>query len=366
VSAARFALLDWNRSAGELLAQLRAVPSDSNEAAMPKMWLGELAAAVRNLQVGATRSTAAPGTLVSITPQSLGIATASHDVTLTQFMTLDGRALTVPQLVRTARLREGMVLPHFPATSLGAAVAGACDASEEMRWLGDWRCLRPIGAPFQAADLRNATSDDFAVLPGSGQGLPPGTDPVAFAFAVVLLWLARSAASERFDIGIRLAQADLLPGAHHLLADTRPFRVDADFSRSFEWFSRDCNARLTAWKKRKPYPRDAMLRDPLLGRPPGWSDFASWPVAIELPAEGRYRAPVEPSGLTLAITAGCGTVRQVRDPWRMPQRERAAAQLATLAQDCAARPWARLGSLALLPQTEFAALRSEIWGAPLR
>jgi hypothetical protein len=355
-------LLDWNRQAGELSAQVCAKPLP-NESAVPKVWLGESIAAVRDLQVGAARSTAAPGTLVSMTSQSIGIATASHDVMLGQFTTLDGRALTVPQMVRLARLREGMVLPSFPATSLGAAVGGMCDSSEAARWLDDWRHLKPIGAPFRAADASNAPSGGFAALPAWGQSSPPTNDAAAFAFAVVLLWLARCAARERFDVGIRFARTDLLPAAYQLLAGTRPFRVEADFTRSFEWFSRDCDARLAAWKKRKPYPRDAVLRDPLLDRPSGWADFASWPVTIELPAEGRYRTPEEPLGLTLAITADCGAVNLVRDQWRMPQRQRAAVQLATLAQDCAARPSARLGTLAVLPQAEFTALRSEVWGA---
>lgn len=367
MSAARFpALLDWNRRAGELLAQARAVPSDSNGSAMPKIWLGESVAAVRNLQVGAARSTATPGTIVSMTAQSLGIATESHDVTLTQFATLDGRAWPVSELVRTARLREGMVLPLFPAASLDAAVAGACDAREEARWLDDWRHLKPIGAPFRTADASNASRGNFAAFPGLGEGLPPTMNATAFAFAVVLLWLARSAATERFDVGIRLARTDLLPGAHHLLAGTRPFRVDADFNRSFEWFSRDCDARLARWKLRRPYPREAVLRDPHLDRPSGWADFASWPVTVELPADGRYRAPDEPCGLTFAITQGCGAVNLLRDQWRLSQRERAAAQLAALAKDCAARPWARLGSLAVLRQAEFAALRSAVWGAQVK
>jgi hypothetical protein len=366
VSAAGFAgLLDWNRHAGELSAQVRAMTSAS-ESVVPKVWLGESIAAVRNLRVDAARSTAAPGTLVSVTPQSLRIATASHDVTLGQFMTLDGRALTVPQLVRRARLREGMVLPSFPAASLGAAVAGVCDSSEAARWMDDWRHLKPVGAPFRAADASGASSGSFAALPGWGQSLPPTMDAAAFAFAVVLLWLARCGACERFDVGLRFARTDLLPGANHLLAGTRPFRVDADFGRTFEWFSRDCDARLAAWKKRKPYPRAAVLRDPLLDRPSGWADFASWPVAIELPAEGRYRAPDDACGLTIAITADCGAVNLVRDGWRMPQRQRAAMQLATLAQACAARPWARLGSLEVLPQAEFAALRSDVWGASVK
>ena len=367
MSAARFhALLDWNRRASDLVAEVRSAPAAPNESITPKVWLGESMAAVRHLQVEAARSTAAPGTIVSMTPQSLAIATLSHDVTLTQFTTLDGRPLTVRQLARTARLREGLVLPHFPATSLDAAIAGACDSSEEARWLDDWRHLKPIGTPFAAADTSDAIAGDFAALPGLSQGLATTTDAAAFAFAVVLIWLARSAAAERFDVGLRFARTDLLPGAHHLLAGTRPFRVDADFARTFEWFSRDCDARLAAWKKRKPYARDAVPRDPLLHQPRGWRDFASWPVAIELPGEGRYCAPDEPSGLTLAITAGCGAVRLRRDQWQTAQRERLAAQLATLAKDCAARPWARLDDLALLPHAELAALGSEVWGSPVK
>jgi surfactin family lipopeptide synthetase A len=366
VSAARFpALLDWNRRADELSAQARAASETaSGEPSVATLWLGESMVAARHLTVDACRSTEAPGTLVSITAHSVGVATASHDVMLRQFLTTDGRALTVPQLVEMSRIREGMALPLFPRVALDAAIAGACSPAEEAQWLDDWRRVKPIGAPLPGGNAPEPAGAGFVVLPGWPECVPPHTQAAEFALAVLLVWLARSAAAERFEIGLRFARTDLLPGAHHLLAGTRPFRVEADFSQPFDQFSRDCCQRFAAWQTRKPYPRAAVMRDPRLLRPPGWSDFASWPVAIELPAsgEGRYRAPDPSRGLTFAITAGSGDVRVRHGGWRAPQREWVAAQLATLAQDCVARPGTPLGHLALLPSTDAATLREEVWG----
>jgi surfactin family lipopeptide synthetase A len=366
VSAARFpTLLDWHRRADELCAQARAASATApGEPSVAMLWLGESMVAAQHVTVDACRSTEVPGTLVSMTAHSLGVATASHDVMLRQFLTTDGRALTVPQLVEMSRIREGTVMPLFSRAALDAAVAGACSPGEEAQWLDDWRDVKPIGAPLPSAGARETSDAGFVVLAGVAQRVPPHTQAAAFALAVLLVWLARSAAAERFDVGLRFARTDLLPGAHHLLAGTRPFRVEAEFSQPFDQFSRDCCQRLAAWQTRKPYPRAAVMRDPRLLRPPGCSDFASWPVAIELPAsgEGRYRAPDLSRGLTFAITAGSGDVRVRHGGWRVPQREWAAAQLATLAQDCVARPGTPLGRLALLPSTDAATLREEVWG----
>jgi hypothetical protein len=354
-------LLDWNRHAEELWAQAHSHALTPDRQCIPKLWLGESMTAVRQLRVGAARSRAPAGTLVSTMPNSITIATASHDVTLQQFVTLDGRELRVPELMRMARLREGMVLPAFPATASHAAAMHACDGNEEAQWMDDLRRLERIGSPVLAGRPND-----------SGETKPPlltniaycHANAVEFTFAVLLVWLARNAAIEQFDIGLRFAQKDLLAGAHHLVAGTRPFRVVADFCRTFEQFSRECGERLAAWQSRKPYLRDAVLRHPGLTRPPGWADFVSWPVVMQLPSAtgARYGASDSPSTLGLVIPTAAGEVRLHRCDWTVSQRHEAAEQLATLAHDSLARPWARLGDLALLPHTEMAALHSQVWG----
>ena len=229
--------------------------------------------------------------------------------------------------------------------------------------MDDLRRLKPIGPPLQGGEAGEVCVWHLATAVGLCQlfaavrcgGVRPGRR----------CWRgsARCAATQRFHRSSDSRKRNCCPGAHHLLAGTRPFSVIADFSRSFEHFRRECRDSLEAWKTRRPYPRDAVMRHALLNRPQGWADFATWPVTLELPStgDGRYRAPDTACGLTFAIAGPAGEVRLAHG-WRAVQCERAAAQLATLAQDCLAKPWASLGSLALLPQAELAALRNELWG----
>jgi hypothetical protein len=346
-------LLHWNRPADELRASV-----------LPKIWLGESMAVVRTVQVSTARSTAVAGTLAAVTVSSLSVATASHDVTLREFVTLDGRALDLAELVRTARLSEGMVLPPFPSAAASAAAAQACDAGQEARWMDDLRCLKPVASPFHGARTPAATPGSSLVLPGYGSRLPASVDAVGFGMAVVLTWLARVGAASEFDIGLRADRPGLLPGAYHLLARTRPFRIDAGFTQPFERFRQECQVRLTDWQARKPYLRDAVMRYPGLMRPPAWEDFASWPVAVALsgPGDGSS-ARASPSGVTFAIGTPCGEVTLLHSGLPDAKIKVTARQLVTLAEDGLARPNAPLGGLALLPQAEAAALQRQVWGA---
>lgn len=367
---ANAALLDWNCSADELWARARALLFEpgASRFGLPKIWLGKSLAVVRNLQVYAGRSTEPPGTLMASTPQRLRVATASRDVALADFWTLDGRVLSVAQLVRVARLRDGMVLPAFPSATAVAAMAHACDWEEEARWMDELRRLKPARSPLQHARPRDpAAAAGCVVLPGFARGLSAPVDPVDFALAVVLAWLARTAGAEEFDIGLRYAQTAVLPGAYALLARTRPFRVHADFSQPFELFRQQCRSRVATWETRRPYLRDAVMRHPELARLRGWPDFASWPLALEMPARNgaRYSAQDFSAALTFAIGAP-GEVTLVHHGLPEAQLEKAARQLVSLAEDGLARPWAALGDLALLSQEEAAALRREVWGSQVR
>lgn len=242
--------------------------------------------------------------------------------------------------------------------------------------MDELRRLKPARSPLQHAGTPDKAAAGCVVLPGFASSFPgfassllAPVDPVDFSLAVVLAWLARTAGADEFDIGLRHAQTDLLPGAYALLTRTRPFRVDADFSQPFEAFRQQCRSRVAAWEARRPYLRDAVMRYPELALPQGWADFASWPLALEMPATGGARYSAQDSSaaaLTFAIGDPAGEVSLIHHGLPEAQLENAARQLANLAEDALARPWAALGDLALLSHEEAAALRKEVWGSQVR
>lgn len=360
-------VLDWNRRADELQASVCAPwAAGVAPSGLPKLWLGDRMAAAHSLRVGAMRSRQPAGTLVSSTSHSLSVATADYDVELAEFATLDGRMLDVAQLVRLSRVRDGMVLPAFPAAAAIDAAAQACDAADEAKWMEDLRHLKSASCGLQDLPRRGALVERSLVLPSFRRRLPSSVDAVEFSLAVVLGWLARLGGGCAFDIGLHVGREGSLPGANVLLARTRPFRVATTLDRDFEGFLQECAARVAQWQARKPYLRDAVLRHPLLMRPQGWPDFASWPISVELPATGGQCCASDPSSaLTFSIGSPAGEVTLLHEGMGGPHLERTASQLAAFAEAGLYRPRAPLGDLALLPRAEVRTLQEEVWGSPV-
>jgi len=367
------AILDWKRDADDLRAMVRALSFGPyvNRLGLPKLWLGSGYAGVHGLDVCASRSVSVPGTLVGIAPDSLTVATASHDVRLRGFVTLDGRALSASELAGLFALREEDVLPAHEPKHARAATDEACDWKEEAAWIEHLKALKPVAAPLPAPGICGTAAGLRVVLhapPRHRLGSAFGTAD-DFAFAVVLAYLARAQAVQEFDVGLRCGHRGSAAGGRDdaLLAGTRPLRISLDFDQPFEAFGRRCLAGLAAWRSRKPYLRDAVLRYPGVARPRGWDDFCSWPVTIDLGGAasglGAYSQAWEiRSGMTFAIGTAAGSVTLIHGGLPPRQLDRLSAQLSALAEDCLARPHLALGKLALLPPADGEALLREMRG----
>ncbi|WP_332775455.1 formyltransferase family protein [Polaromonas sp.] len=367
------ATLDWNREADDLSALVRALNFGPyvNRLGLPKLWFGEAFVAVQSLNVRAARSTATPGTVVSVTQESLVVATVSHDVALRNFLSLDGRALSVTQLVKMFALREGMALPTPSQASPGTAAAvHACGWKHEAAWMDMFKGLKPLGLPLRTAERCGSAAGDYVVLPAIKSKLPASQDAGDFALVVVLAYLARVSGAEVFDIGLKCNKTDPpSDGANALLASTRPFSVALDLNEPFERFRQGCMVRLAAWRSRKAYLRDAVMRYPGLVRPRGWNDFCSWPISVDMDgvATGntwRTSALESSSALTFDITAETGQVTLAHKGLEVWQLDQLLAQLTTLAEDCLERPGSPLASLALLSSPYRATLQRAVLRPP--
>jgi methionyl-tRNA formyltransferase len=365
------AILDWTRGADDLCALVRALAFGPyvNRLGLPKVRLPSAFVGLRSLGVCASRSTQAPGTLVSITQDALTVATTTHNVRLRDFVTLDGCETSPAQLAGTFGLREDDVLPPIDRAATSRAIEQACGWKEEAAWMNDLRSLKPLDLPLAAAASDRAVGTDV-VLPALEHGMPGMShDAGDFTFALLLVCLGRRAGVQTFDVGLCCAPAGMrTSGIEALLADTRPFRVDLDLDEPFESFLRGCRCRLDAWRARKAFLRDAVVRYPGVARPPGWADFSAWPVSIDLggdAATARAVALSSASNVRFVIARASGQVRVVHGGIASAQVDRFAAQLGALAEDCVARPRAALGDLALLPAADRATLLAALGLQPL-
>jgi methionyl-tRNA formyltransferase len=362
--ADNLAILDWENGADALWALVRALAFGPyvNRVGLAKVQLPGGFAGVRSLGVCASRSTVSPGTLVSMTQDAFTVATATHDVRLQDFVTLDGCDTSVTRLAQSFGVREGDVLPRFDPDAIGAVADQACGWKEEQAWMSAFHSLAPLASP-----LRNAsgqTAGTHRVLSALGRRAAGASRSAGdFSLAVLLACLGRMAGAETFDVGLCCARVRTPDGCIErlLLADMRPFRVHLDFDEPFESFGARFQSGLDTWRTRKAYLRDAVLRYPGVARPPGWNDFCSWPVSIELDADAAHaaaRALSLPSAASIRFTIApsTGQVDVLHGGARAGQLDRFAAQLGALVEDCLARPQAALGDLALLTRPERTAL----------
>ncbi|MDO8778571.1 MAG: formyltransferase family protein [Burkholderiaceae bacterium] len=366
------AILNWASEADELSALVRALSFGPyvNRLGLPKIWLDQAVIAVRRLNVCAERSTDAPGTVVSMTDESLAVATGSHDVALRDFLSLDGRVLTLADLATRFSLRQGIVLPAAGwSEAADSAAVGSCGWKDEAKWMGLFSDLKPVALPVRTSVPVDFAASSCVVLPARQHGFPPPLDAGDPALVVVLAYLARSSGTCVFDIGLRWGRAQVvLSAADALLADTRPFRVVLDPDQPFNWFRRDCLTRLAAWRSRKPYLRDAVARYPGVVRPRGWDDFCSWPISVELNSIGETcpAASLEsPSALTFRICATSGQVTLAHAGLEVRLLDQLVSQMTTFAENCLTGPNTPLHDLALLPFSEHAALQGAIRGVSI-
>src|SRR6266852_4743980 len=103
--------ISWRQSTQEIDAAVRATDfgTHPNEFGTVKLWCGTNYVIVRESEVSTELSTAAPGTVVSLSPTGVTVSTVTHDIHLGGLTTLDGRVLRPENL----GLRPGHRFPEL-------------------------------------------------------------------------------------------------------------------------------------------------------------------------------------------------------------------------------------------------------------
>jgi methionyl-tRNA formyltransferase len=282
-------ILPFEAPADRLDAMLRALDFGPypNPLGLPTIALGEAFAVVTEMGVLDGPATADAGTVTAIADDALVVATATQDVELGGFLSLEGVPLSVAEVAARGGLRVGGPMPSLGADR-AARLQALCEglAPHEQFWLAQFARARPLDLPGLAPDsgAPEVAYCDVPVDPGSraflaGLGLPGGDGLVA-AFVAFLAALDGSAA---VDIGFSEPRLHMEIGdLHGFFATCVPLCVETAGTDGFGQLAPIVARQLARVRAHRSYGREAPLRDPALRATLEATIPATWPVGVEL------------------------------------------------------------------------------------
>ena len=317
--------LPFDAPAEHLHALLRALDFGpyTNPLGLPKIALGESFAIVTELDVLDSRSGELPGTLVAITPETLVVTTASDDVALAGFFTIDGAPMAIAEVVERGAFRPGARVAAVENARAARLDALCAELSEhETFWLAQLTQARPTELPCMlrpAGPLQRIARHGLA-LDGDSQwfAMPASEHEGDRLLAAFMVYLARLTGAGSIDIGFsdpRLCAE--LGDLHPYFSTCVPLRTTGDLDGSFTQFAQAFDIQLGQLRTRRSYARDAPLRDPALRAQLDAADTSAWPIGVEM-SESVDSAPTTPLPRGRVLTMRLGTDGKTCTLWYDP------------------------------------------------
>ncbi len=281
------AVLDWRRPAVELDRLVRALTFGPypNPLGVAKLLAGGEAVAVTTVALPADESdaTAAPGTIVEITDDSVAVATSQGTLSLTGFAGLRGGELGVADVVERLGLVVGQQLPLLTEAEADAlSELGGVLARQEAAHVRHLSQLEPVELPWASTPPAQHVTR-HAVRPLEvPAALRDDEGAVVAAFAVVL---SRLVGKDRFHLALfDDAWASRTSGASNLLADAVPFEVDVRAEERLDQVRGEVAGALAAAKERLPFAQELIARHPDVVRNPDLVAGRLLPISVALGA----------------------------------------------------------------------------------
>ncbi len=309
----------WSRPARELSTLVRALDFGTyrNRLGLPKVLLDDDAVTVSVLEVLDSRTGEPPGTLLAIAADSITVATATKDVVLRRLRTLDGRALTVEELIGGYGLRKGQVLPEPSGdevawlTRLDQSLAEHEDFwTSKLAELSAFQIpavpksvgVRPHGPNGKVPDT-DRTLRSIHTVPTNARSalkaLKPDGSLSDKVVAALVAFLGRLAAAPTVTVAYAESAPEGPPQVGTaMLVRTVPLQCELDPSRSFAFAQAAVLNGLAEIRRRGPYLRDLIARIPELA-----DGVPSSPVAIYQSESGTPPTKLDAS-LALVVADG--------------------------------------------------------------
>jgi amino acid adenylation domain-containing protein len=286
-------LLSFNRCAYELDALVRALDFGSypNPLGLAKLAIGSDFIVVSRLEVLDEFSQASPGTITGIEPDFLKISTSSYEIALRELQTLEGKPLSISDLVKRFGLQVGC---RFQDIDLELAKRiekfDSLIAKHEAFWVERLASLQPLAIPYAKRSLSPAKQKRYASvkMPVLDEVIKfleerhPTWNSGDFLLAAFVGYLARIGGTACFDIGFRDVElGGERVGTAGFFADYVPCHLEINLEQSFEEIFETVREQVVLTKQHKTYARDAVVRYPQLRSVSELGSEQIFPVVIE-------------------------------------------------------------------------------------
>jgi len=353
-------VLDFSKSARELLAQVRALDFGDydNLIGSCKLLHGGQCVLVRGAELheGELEAGTAPGTVLAVSDTAIDVAAADGVLRIVKLSAPCGTPLDASAAAERLGLAPGAQLSQLHAAALDQlAPWGEPLARAETFWVERLSSSEPASLPLaQAQRASGATPVRVPLqLPAAWSQLPRSARDAQLTAAWVS-YLARTSGKLHADLGYVLPEREpLSPELRGLFLPQVPLRANVDESAAFATLVQAVSAELTRVSGKAPLLRDVGARFSALR---ARRDLASGHIAQVAIVPGDVaQGPL--AGVVCALALG-DEPALLCDPGALDDEARAllSEQLATLIAAAAAQPALPVGQLPLVSEAVIAQL----------
>jgi methionyl-tRNA formyltransferase len=237
-----------------------------NSIGTPKLWIDGRFFLLPKITVMGESAPAPSGAIVSINPDSLIVATETQNIKIDTIYTVDGKPLTIPELVGHCQLRRPSRFTTPDAQT--AAQIGRCynqTCKYEQYWVKRLSALQPLDAFFTSAPTSGAHEGEIKqefTLPDQLRSANQLSETLLSSIALIL---AQTADTYSYDIGFCVSDPEFnRRGVANLFARTVPLKITLDPTQTSAQIAPALLENINTVRKNKTYMRDVLYRYPLL------------------------------------------------------------------------------------------------------
>jgi amino acid adenylation domain-containing protein/non-ribosomal peptide synthase protein (TIGR01720 family) len=356
-------VLDWNKSASDLEALVRALDFGvyPNPLGSATLICGGEAFVVSKANAVKLAEGNPVGTITEIGSERIVVATSSGALEVRQLLQTNGTAISVRDFTDRFKLKQGDRLPTFTAeklSSLNSLNARAC--RHEVFWAKRLTDLQPCIVPLARRAKSSSRDHEYRSIPISlSDETLKSLQRNRQQFSTLLTtafgaFLSRINSQSLFDLAVEVEDLEA-DSESDLFSRLVPMRVDVDFARDSTFALSAMESELALVRKHFTYRRDLIARSPQL------RSSASAPQSYALPAVVLFAqfTPVTnlSPGTELALSASTetGNVEWIYDATVLDPEtvERAAKWFTIFLESFLAKPAKSLGTLPILSDAEW-------------
>jgi amino acid adenylation domain-containing protein len=264
-------VVDWSRSAEEIDAFSRGLDFGSypNPLGLPKLFLGDQAIIVKQIQVLKSKPAVTPGTITLVTNQTIHVATGTQEVALSNFVSFNGEALSPSVFLLKSGLHEGDKLPELKdefADTITRINSAHC--KHEEYWIKRLACLEPIEIPYAKRSTLTDGKPRYSEARFSTSTRSMASGEISdnrgdFLLSTLVLYLSRIGGKESYDVNYRdAALQQELSNTEIFFASHVPLHIEVEYEQRVEQFHRKVQEQIKSVRAHRSYARDLVFRDP--------------------------------------------------------------------------------------------------------